>query len=216
MSSEPDLDALQSQDITEVLDATTPADQDLKNQLGSKKRSHEDMSKDNTASVTEDIDEKKLLPESLTVLSRQLTPPMAPPKTIKYDMLPPTQKPPHSGQSGPANLLSQNQPANTVTGNSETQKKVPEDVKDDDVDEDTDDDDSPESLNSNPANQISAFDWKELDAKYHKQEEIWAAEEQKAFQEFNQLCNVSQRVSFILHQLMSPVFRELGSGRAQA
>ncbi|WPH02351.1 Hypothetical protein R9X50_00521400 [Acrodontium crateriforme] len=199
MSTGPDLDVLLSQDITDVRGVTVPANQTLENKVNSKRRSHEILGKDLAAMVTGNIDEKTLQPESLTVLSRNSTPPTAPPKTTRLNMASPSQKPPLSGQSCPSIQSPQIESAKAVTEESSIRAKSVDGVHGGHVNERIQDEASPDSPDPDPANQISPFDWEELEEKYHNRVKTWAVEEQKAFQEFSQLCDYFGRWAQTAH-----------------
>lgn len=170
-----------------------------------RKRSHEEMhdkvndvpessttviGDDNATS--QDAQDKKDLSSSVSKSSAAVTnmgPPALPPKATY-------QKPPHSAQSSVPNTQTQQTSgakSNTKiqTSSTENQHNAKDDGSTDGEEEDDDDAEQPDSPmpDSEPQEQIEAFDWSDLEQRYHYKMGELNRQEADVMNEFNTLCD---------------------------
>jgi len=94
----------------------------------------------------------------------------------------------------PSAVSSKHQANNTVHTTPRKRSHVEVDQQQSADDQDTSDEDS------EPANRIAAFDWMELQTRYHQQLEQFDTQEQALYHSFNELCNVIHPYSSCIRQ----------------
>lgn len=142
--------------------------------------------------ATQNAQDKKDFSSSVSKPSAAMTnmgPPALPPKVT-------SQQPPRSGQGAVQNTQTQQtscaKPKNS-TQTSSNQKQA--DAKDDgSTDEEKEDDDDAEQLDSlmadsEPQEQIDAFDWSDLEQRYHNKMRELNTQEADIVNEFNAICD---------------------------
>ena len=190
-----------------------------------RKRSHEEMNaqssavNDSSSTAVRDADgehaQSKQDPNGIasaaTVKPSTQAHTMPPPSAPVSSMLPPSQKPPRSGQGLANSQNSQAKPSKLEKASNEGPAKQGQVT---DPDEDVDEDGI--SLNSptlsDPQDKIEDFDWDDLQQRYHSKIAQLGATEQNILTEFGTLCEVSnafyQGFAFAYH---IAVLRSMGA-----
>ena len=122
---------------------------------------------------------------------------MPPPPAPTSGMLPPSQKPPRSGQGSTNSQSSHVKPSKAdqaTDGSNTNQSKDPDpgDYMNDDGEE------SDSTMLSDPQDRIENFDWDHLQHRYHDKVDQLNATERTIMDEFNALCDVCTPASYIL------------------
>ena len=203
------------------------ADASQEMQSATRKRSHEEMNaapadvNDSSSTAIGDIDTASIQHKqgsSVTISSVTIKPStaahtMPPPPAPTSGMLPPSQKPPRSGQ-GPVNMQSSQLKTDKATdGSSTEQSKDPnpnDSIKDDGEVSDS-------SMLSDPRDRIEDFDWDDLQHRYHDKIDQLNATEGSIMNEFNNLCDVcmcDSRLSTLLTSVQYfSIWTQAGSNR---
>ncbi|KAK6398025.1 hypothetical protein LTR65_003105 [Meristemomyces frigidus] len=177
--------------------------------LPSRKRSREDMRGDGEhvaeTSATA-VDDSDLRPSQVkpsdSQVDTKITPAhnMLPPKPPALSMLPPALRPPHSGQGTSKPQAQQPQAPIASKASEKAAESTQEQPNSDDTIPD-DDLSAGSSTPSEPQDRIEAFDWQQLQQRYHEKMHELDADEQAIFAEFNSLCNASRSRTSQTHEV---------------
>ncbi|KAK4550020.1 hypothetical protein LTR36_002987 [Oleoguttula mirabilis] len=174
--------------------------------LPSRKRSREDMRGDGEhvaeTSATA-VDDSDLRPSQVkpsdSQVDTKITPAhnMLPPKPPALSMLPPALRPPHSGQGTSKPQAQQPQAPIASKASEKAAESTQEQPNSDDTIPD-DDLSAGSSTPSEPQDRIEAFDWQQLQQRYHEKMHELDADEQAIFAEFNSLLKT--QMAYVRHE----------------